>query len=370
MKALHISDLHLGKIVNDVNMIEDQRFVLDQILEAIDSEGVDALFVSGDVYDKSNPSQEAMYLFNDFMTELSAKNIVSFIISGNHDSSIRLSYLSDFLEDSDIFISKTFEGELHRHQLTDEYGAINIFLLPFFKLSQAKNCLQQDFKNYDEAIEAIIAKAGINPEERNILLAHQFVSGALTSDSEEIIIGGLEGVSCNVFDIFDYVALGHLHRPQTVGRDSVRYSGSILKYSFSEVNDIKSMSIVNINEKNNITVETKPIRLLRDMKEYKGSYEYLYKLPYTEDYVKITLTDEEVVPDARINLTSIFPNMMRFGIENSKTNTELSIKELESLESLSPIDLFKNFYMMQNNNVEPSDKQIQIISDLITGEEI
>lgn len=370
MKIMHLSDLHIGKIVNDINMIEDQKHVLNQVLDLITSININVLIIAGDIYDKSNPSQEALKLFDSFINEIASKNIKTYIISGNHDSSVRLEYLSSFLENSNIYISKTFNGNLSQYTLEDNYGVLNIYLLPFFKLSQAKNYLEKDFKNYDEAMLYMIEKANINKSERNILVSHQFVSGAITSDSEELIIGGLDGISYSCFDIFDYVALGHLHRPQKIGKDTIRYSGTLLKYSFSEINDNKSVSIVDIKDKNSIIIDNIKIDVLRDMKEFKGSYDYLYNLPFTEDYVKIILTDEEVLPDSRINLTSIFPNMMRFGIENSKTNIDLSIKELEDLENLSPIDLFKEFYMMQNNNVEPNENKINIITELIIGEDI
>ena len=365
MKIMHISDLHLGKIVNDINMIEDQKYVLEQVLEVIDIDKIEVLLIAGDIYDKSNPSLESMDLFNNFLNELSKKNIKTFIISGNHDSSTRLEYLSSFLEESNIFISKSFDGSLSKYELENN---INIYLLPFFKLSQARNYLSKDFKNYDEAMIEIISNANIDKNSINILVAHQFVNGAKTCDSEEIIIGGLEGISYEVFKDFDYVALGHLHRPQKIIKDTIRYSGTLLKYSFSEINDKKSITIVNIND--DIKIETKEIEVLRDMKEYKGSYEYLSSIPYTKDYVRIVLTDEEVLPDARINLSFNFPNMMRFSVENSKTNFDLNIKEIEKLENLSPIDLFRNFYLMQNNDVEPSEKQLKIINDLIIGEDI
>ncbi|NLC96345.1 MAG: exonuclease SbcCD subunit D [Erysipelotrichaceae bacterium] len=365
MRIMHISDLHLGKIVNDINMIEDQRYVLNQVIDFIDN-NIDVLIIAGDIYDKSNPSIEAMNLFNDFIIEISKKNITSFIISGNHDSSVRLEYLSSFLKVSNIFISKPFNKEMDKFTLEDENGVIHFYLLPYFKLSQAKNIFQIDFKNYDEAMLKIIDNANININERNVLIAHQFVSGATTSDSEEIIIGGLDGISYEVFNDFDYVALGHLHKPQKIGKETIRYCGTLLKYSFSEVNHEKSITILDFKEKGNITIEKKKVQFLKDMKEYKGSYDLLYSFPYSEDYVRIILTDEEIMPDSRINLLSVFPNMMKFAIENSKTNIDFSIKELENLEKMSPIDLFIEFYKMQNNGVKPNENQVKIIETLIS----
>ena len=370
MRLMHISDLHLGKIVHDVNMIDDQKEALDKVCEMIAYNNVDLLIVAGDIYDKTTPSAEAMNLFNEFLLKLSSININTLIISGNHDSSVRLDYLSSFLKKKNIFISKPFDGSLEKYSFKDEFGDINFYLLPFFKLSQAKSYLNINFNNYDEAITKMIENKNIDFNQRNVLVAHQFVVGASTCDSEEISIGGLDGLSYESLIDFDYVALGHLHGPQKIGKEHIRYSGTLLKYSFSEVNHKKSICLIDMLEKGNININLEKFNVSKDMKEYRGSYDYLYNLKYTEDYVRVVLTDEEVYPDSRINLLSVFPNMMRFAIENSKTNYDMSIKDLENFEKMSPIALFTDFYSMQNNNKQPSEKQLQVIQALISGEEI
>ncbi len=367
MKIMHISDLHLGITVNGINMIEDQKYSLNKVLYEIDNHKVDVLVIAGDIYDKTNPSLEAINLFNDFINKISLKNIYTLIISGNHDSSIRLEYLSSFLKKAKIFISKPFDGTVEKVEIQDEYGYVNFYLLPYFKLSMLKALTQTDFKNYDDAIKYLF-KDKLDVKQRNILVAHQYVNGASISDSEEVIIGGLDGISYESLMSFDYVALGHLHKPQFVNSKKIRYCGTLIKYSFSETGVEKSIPVIDLKKKDEISIQLIPLDYLHDLKEIKGNYNDLYNHIYTEDYVKIILTDEEYIIDARSNLLSVFPNMMIFKIENSKTSSEINLSELEKIESFTPLDLFNEFYKVQNNNQCPTKKQIEVIKRLVEEE--
>ena len=367
MKIMHISDLHIGKTISDINLIEDQKYVLNQVLNEIDKNNIEVLIIAGDIYDKSNPSQESLNLFNDFINNLSHKNIVTFIISGNHDSSIRLEYLSSFLRTSNIFISKQFSLNIEKITLQDEFGNINFYLLPFFKISTFKNLSNENIKNYDEAIKYLFENK-INKNERNILIAHQYVNGAITSDSEEVIIGGLDGISHVVFKDFDYVALGHLHSPQYVKKENIRYCGTLIKYSLSEVNQKKSITTIDIKHKNDIKIELIPVKYLHDLKEIKGRYDELINFKYTEDYVSIILLDDEYIVDARINLLTVFPNMIKFQIINNKSNINYEINNLQDFNKLSPLELFSEFYKVQNNGIEPSEESLKIINKILEEE--
>ena len=249
MKLIHLSDLHLGKRVNEYSMLEDQEYILKKIINVIDDEKPDGVIIAGDVYDKSIPSAEAVQLFDDFLVQLAKRSLKVFVISGNHDSPERIAFGSRIMDASGIHMSPVYSGDITPIPLEDEFGTVNIYILPFIKPAHVRRYAENEITTYTEAVEYVISKLNIDPANRNVLVTHQFVTGALRSESEEISVGGSDNVDAYVFEPFDYVALGHIHSPQTCGSENIRYCGTPLKYSFSEVHDKKSVTVVELREK-------------------------------------------------------------------------------------------------------------------------
>ena len=370
MKFIHLSDLHLGKRVNEFSMIEDQKYILLQTINIIDDEKPDAVIIAGDIYDKSIPSEEAMLLFDDFLLRLSKRNISVFVISGNHDSSVRLSDHSKLIENQGIYLSPVYDGTLKPVSMEDEYGEINVYMLPFIKPVVVKQYFgDEEILSYTDAVRVAIKHMNVDCNKRNVLVAHQFVLGAATCESEEHIVGGLDSVSSDVFDCFDYVALGHIHGKQYIGRETVRYCGTLLKYSFSEKNHVKSVTVVDIKEKGNIDIREVMLTPKRDLREIKGSYEDItnrknYEGTNADDYVHIVLTDEEDVIDAIGKLRTIYPNIMKLSYDNKRTRENNVLTEAGAIEEKSPLELFEDFYSMQNN-VSMSPWQTDYVKELI-----
>ena len=370
MKFIHLSDLHLGKRVNEFSMIEDQKYILLQTINIIDDEKPDAVIIAGDIYDKSIPSEEAMLLFDDFLLRLSKRNISVFVISGNHDSSVRLSDHSKLIENQGIYLSPVYDGTLKPVSMEDEYGEINVYMLPFIKPVVVKQYFgDEEINSYTDAVRVAIKHMNVDCNKRNVLVAHQFVLGAATCESEEHIVGGLDSVSSDVFDCFDYVALGHIHGKQYIGRETLRYCGTLLKYSFSEKNHVKSVTVVDIKEKGNIDIREVMLTPKRDLREIKGSYEDItnrknYEGTNVDDYVHIVLTDEEDVIDAIGKLRTIYPNIMKLSYDNKRTRENNVLTEAGAIEEKSPLELFEDFYSMQNN-VSMSPWQTDYVKELI-----
>ncbi len=370
MKFIHLSDLHLGKRVNEFSMIEDQKYILLQTINIIDDEKPDAVIIAGDIYDKSIPSEEAMLLFDDFLLRLSKRNISVFVISGNHDSSVRLSDHSKLIENQGIYLSPVYDGTLKPVSMEDEYGEINVYMLPFIKPVVVKQYFgDEEILSYTDAVRVAIKHMNVDCNKRNVLVAHQFVLGAATCESEEHIVGGLDSVSSDVFDCFDYVALGHIHGKQYIGRETLRYCGTLLKYSFSEKNHVKSVTVVDIKEKGNIDIREVMLTPKRDLREIKGAYEDItnrknYEGTNVDDYVHIVLTDEEDVIDAIGKLRTIYPNIMKLSYDNKRTRENNVLTEAGAIEEKSPLELFEDFYSMQNN-VSMSPWQTDYVKELI-----
>lgn len=362
MKFVHLSDLHLGKRVNDFSMLEDQEYILKKFLSIVDEETPDGVMIAGDVYDKSVPSAEAVQLFDAFLVQLSKRGLKVFVISGNHDSPERIAFGARLMRGSGVYLSPVYDGEVVPVSLSDDYGTVNIFMLPFLKPSHVRRFYPDDISTYSDAMQAAIRHMKIDPEDRNILITHQFVTGASPCDSEDITVGGSDNVDASVFAPFDYVALGHIHSPQNVGAETIRYCGTPLKYSFSEASQCKSVTVVELKEKGTVAVRTVPLVPKRDMAEIRGSYQEVtardfYKDMNTTAYLHITLTDEEDVPDAIGKLRSIYPNIMKLDYDNRRTRTNLEIHGADDVERKTPMELFSAFYEVQNNQPLSAEQQ-------------
>ena len=355
MKFLHISDLHLGKRVHEFSMIQEQQFALEQIVQIVDAESPDGILIAGDIYDKAVPSSEAIQLFDDFLFALSSRAVNVFIISGNHDSAERLSFGSRIMDKSGIHISQVYNGSITPVTLYDEYGPVNIYMLPFVKPAGIRRFFPDEaIETYDDAIRLAVEQMEVNSAERNILITHQFITGAIRSESEEVSVGGTDNVSCSHFAGFDYVALGHIHGPQYILAEHIRYCGSPLKYSFSEAAHKKSATLVTINQKGDLTVQCKDIIPKHDMIELKGSYMELtaksfYESLDTTAFVHITLTDEDDILDAMGKLRAIYPYLMKLDYDNTRTRKNNQILAPQDIKTKSPLQLFEEFYEVQNN---------------------
>ena len=371
MKFIHLSDLHIGKRVNEFPMYEDQEYILTEIIKIIDNEKPDAVLIAGDIYDKSIPPSDAVTMFDAFLVLLSKRNLKVFVISGNHDSPERLSFCSRLIEKSGVYFSPVYNGHIAPVKLEDEYGEVNIYMLPFVKPANVRRFFDdREILSYTDAMEAAISEMNVNRESRNVLVTHQFVTGADRTESEEISVGGTDNVDVSVFDDFDYVALGHIHRPQNCLSKRVRYCGTPLKYSFSEANDKKSVTIVELKEKGSLEIHTADLVPKHEMREIKGKYEeitaksFYENTTYQTDYMHITLTDEEDIPDGVGKLRTIYHNLMKLDYDNMRTRSNSQITGAQNIEEKSPLELFEDFYEMQNNQ-PMSEEQRDYISSLI-----
>jgi exonuclease SbcD len=439
MKLLHISDLHIGKRVNEFSMIEDQKYILRQILTIADQQQADGVMIAGDIYDKPVPSAEAVQVFDWFLTELADRGKKVYAVSGNHDSAERIAFGAQLMRGRGVYVSPVYRGETAKYTLTDAYGEMNIYLLPFIKPAVVRHALEgltdtdADFtqeevlsdaaekekpskvllgscyetekssevssescyetekpskvssescyekekpskvspESYYDAVKIAIERMNVDTSKRNILIAHQFVTGAGRCDSEEVSVGGLDNVESEVFDAFDYVALGHIHSPQFIKRETLRYCGTPLKYSFSEADQEKSVTVVEFAEKGNIQLSTVPLVPFRDMRRIRGTYlevtaRTFYQEFNTEDYVQVTLTDEEDIPDGLQKLRIIYPNLMRLEYDNSRTKQSHMIERAEDIEQKSEQELFAEFYELQNNQ-PMNTEQAAFVAQLIAA---
>ena len=371
MKLIHLSDLHIGKRVNEISMIEDQEYILLEILQIIDGEKADAVLICGDVYDKSVPSAEAVTLFDEFLNRLAKLGIPVLIISGNHDSPERLAFGNRLLELGGIHISPVYDGQIRSVTLTDEQGEAVFWLLPFIKPAHVKRFYPgEGIETYTDAVRVALEKMNIDPAKRNILLTHQFVTGSLTCDSEELSVGGSDNVDAAVFDAFDYVALGHIHGPQNIGSNRIRYCGTPLKYSFSEAGHHKSVTFVTIKGRGEVRIDTKPLIPMRDLKEIRGTYQELMARSYYQDtalpesYLHITLTDEEDVPEALGRMRQVYPYIMKLTYDNTRTRSQQNPLDQRVDARTSPLDLFRRLYQAQNNQ-PMSEQQDEFLARLI-----
>lgn len=371
MKFLHLADLHLGKRVNGFSMLEDQAHILRQILAILDDEQPDGVLIAGDVYDKSVPSVEAVGLLDGFLTELRARGVPVLLISGNHDSPERLAFGGRVMDSCGIHISPVYDGALAPVTLHDEFGPVHVWLLPFVKPAHVRRWFPDaDIESYTDAVAEAVAHMDIDTAARNVLVTHQFVTGGARSGSEELSVGGTDNVDSGVFAPFDYVALGHLHGAQHIGRETIRYAGSPLKYSFSEARQHKSVTVVTLGEKGDVQVRTAALTPLRELREIRGSYDELtarsfYEhTTYRSDYLHLILTDEQDVFDAMSRLRTIYPYLMTLDYDNARTRAAGGMSVPAETERRTPLELFEALYTRQNHR-PMSEVQREYIAQLM-----
>lgn len=382
MKLMHLSDLHLGKRLNEFSLLEDQCFILQQLVELVRSEQPDCVLLAGDIYDKPVPPAEAVTLFDDFLNKLAQLTTVC-VTSGNHDSAERLAFGAQLMREGGVHFCGLYTGEPQCVTLQDAYGSVHIYLLPFLKPAHVRHCLTpeeaEQVTTYHEALRCAVERLHINAAERNVLVAHQFVTGAQTAGSEAVNVGGVDNIGAEVFAAFDYTALGHIHRAQNVGSERVRYSGTPLKYSFAEWQQEKSVTLVELGEKGSVSVTALPLAPLRDLRKLRGSYEELMSKDFYDelpkdsdgllrDFYHLTLTDEEDVPDAVQKLRSVYKNLLQLEYDNKRTRTDNAIEGAERVVEKSPLELMEEFYQLQNNQAL-SEKQRAYLQSLLEKEE-
>ena len=370
MKIVHLSDLHLGKRVNEFSMLEDQAYILSSILRIIDEVGPEAVIVAGDVYDKPVPPAEAVELFDDFLWQLARRKVQVFVVSGNHDSPERIAFASRLIDHSGIHLSPVYSGQVVPITLADEYGPVRFYMLPFVKPTHVRRYFEdKEISSYTDALRVAVDAMAMDKTVRNVLVTHQFVTGAARSESEDVSVGGTDNVDASVFDGIDYVALGHIHGPQNIGEPRIRYAGTPLKYSFSEAGHVKSVTVATLGEKGNLQVETIPLTPRHDLRELRGFYSDLvtranYEGTATDDYLHITLTDEEDIPDVINRLRVIYPNLMKLDYDNRRTRAGGQIGAAADVTSKTPLDLVAELYEQQNG--QPlSGEQVRFAGELI-----
>ena len=365
MIFFHLSDLHIGKRVNKRSLLEEQEHILNAIVEAVRSRKPDGVFIAGDIYDLTVPSAEAVALFDDFLVKLQGIGTKVFVISGNHDSPERIAFGSRIMDHSGVYLSPVYAGKVEPIILSDQYGEVAVYMLPFVKPATVRYWFpEEEIGSYNDALKVAVDAIVPDPSRRNVIIAHQYITDSERSESEDVSVGGLDNVDASVFDAFDYVALGHLHRPQSCGRDTVRYSGSPLKYSFSEVRDNKAITVVELREKGKVSINTVPLIPIHDWHDIKGSYEdvtaksFWDGKPYREDFVRITLTDEDDIPDAFRKLESIYHNLMEILYDNKRTRMGMiAVGGAENIEKKTPTDIFSELYVKQNGQAMSEDQE-------------
>ena len=370
MKILHLADLHIGKVVNRFSLLEDQKYILEKVLEITDREKPDTVIIAGDVYDRSTPSAEAVEVFDDFLFDLAKRNLNIIMCSGNHDSAERIAFASRILKHSNVYVSPVYNGKVEAVKLNDDEGDIFFYLLPFIKPSAVRNAFpDEEIKDYTDAVRVAVSHMNVDYSKRNVLVSHQFVTGAELAGSEERSIGGSENVDVSVIEQFDYVALGHIHKAQSAGKKHVRYCGSMLKYTFDEADQEKSVTLVEIGEKGKVEYSLIPLTPLREMKIITGTYDEVMHKGLSsgrpEDYVKVILTDESDVPDAIKKLRTVYPNIMQLAYDNTRTRNLTVVKRNERVEKMSPFEILEELFAEQNGGRKLSNEQADFSKKII-----
>ena len=377
MKFIHLGDLHLGKTLHEFDLIEDQKYILDRILELADMDSVDGVLIAGDVYDKAIPSEAATRLLDYFLVELSKRGIRVFLVSGNHDSDDRLNFGRTFFASKQVYISSVFDGTLHKESLADADTVVDVYMLPFVKASQVRHFFPDaKINTYDDAVRVILQNTQLDKTHTNILVAHQFVTGTgedpVLGGSESIgtqSVGLVEKIGCDCFEEFDYVALGHIHCPQRIGRDEVRYAGSPLKYSLREADDDKSVPLITVEADGNITIELVPLKPLRDLRHIRGTIKELLakdNVTRPEDYIYATLTDEDIVNEAMGIFRQTYPNTVKIDYDNSHVNSVEQVDVLQDGAKKDFSELIRDFYKLMYG-CDISDEEMEVMK-AVAGE--
>ena len=396
MKFLHLADLHIGKRVCEHSMLDEQVYILREILGIVCEEHPDAVLIAGDVYDKSVPSAEAVAVLDDFLVKLSATGTKVFVLSGNHDSAERIAFGGRLMKGMGVYMSPVYNGEFAPVTLKDEMGEVDLWMLPFVRPADVRACLESDedrdaVTDYTSAMRMAIAQMKFTEGRRNVLVAHQFVTGAERSESEENV-GGLDNVDASVFEKFDYVALGHIHKPQNVMKDvggtvRARYSGTPLKYSLSEATHAKSVTVVELGAAGNagdlfagmraaLQVREVPLKPLHDVREIRGTFAELVSPEFRtaqvaagnklDDFVYVKLTDENDVPDAAQKLRGIYPNLMMLDYDNERTRNQQIAVGVEAVEKKSPMQLFGEFFEEMTRR-EMNPEELDFVQGVVDG---
>lgn len=368
MKIIHLSDFHLGIRLNEYSLYDDQKYILSEILSIIDLEQPEVVIIAGDIYDKSVPSAEAVALFDEFITELSVRNLQVLAISGNHDSAERIAFGSRIMDHSGVHFSPVYNGEIKPIVINDEYGCVNFFMIPFIKPINVRSVSDSSIESYTDALKFIVGKMNVDRNQRNVAVVHQFVTGGQQCDSEIISVGGTDNVDAAVFDVFDYTALGHLHRPQNISQ-SIRYCGTPLKYSFSEKDHEKSVTVVELADKGSMNIRTIPLTPMRDLREIRGTYGELsyrenYKDTNTDDYIRVILTDELTIPNAAARLGEIYGHICELRYDNNSCGGGNHSGSVADVENKSELDLITEFYLKQTGS-EMNEEQLKITKELL-----
>ena len=370
MRLMHLSDLHIGKRLNEFSLLDDQSYILDEILRIAEEQKPDAVAIAGDIYDKSTPSAEAVALFDSFISRLARLVTPVFVISGNHDSAERIAFGSSLMQTAGVYLSPVYNGESSPIKVDDEFGSVNVYMLPFIRPSDVRRCFpDDDTESFDSAFKTAVSHLNVNEKERNVIIAHQFITGAAAGGSESVSVGGLDNISAEVFAQFDYAALGHIHHRQNIMSEKVRYSGTPLKYSFSEVGDEKTVTIADIGKKGKLSIEEVPLCPMRDLREIKGTYleitdRNFYDKFNREDYIYATLTDENDIPEAIGRLRAVYPNIMKLDYDNTRTRENRVVGDLADEIQRSPAELFAEFYRTCNNS-DLSEEQKDYLDGVI-----
>ncbi len=378
MKILHLSDLHFGKRLNEFSLIEDQRYIWDEICQIVQDERPDAVVLAGDIYDKSVASSEAVALFDQCLQKLAALTPAVLMISGNHDSAERIAFGASLFAASHVYIAPVFHGTIEPITLQDDYGEVRFYLLPFVRPPKVREYFPEDeINDYSDAMRVILEHTPLDPTVRNVMVTHQTIVGAALFGTEERSIGGTDEISAELFAPFDYTALGHIHRAQAVESENIRYCGSPLKYSIAEVAYEKTVTIVELREKGDRKIREIPLHPLHDLREIRGTYAELtarknYAGTKTDDYLHITLTDETDIPDAISRLRVIYPNLIKLDYDNIRTRERKEVAEFDNAEAEDPLAVFAKLYETQNNQPMSAEQEAflkGLIAEIWDGEE-
>lgn len=373
MKLFHISDLHIGKILHEVNLLEEQKFVLEQVLALVDLHMPDGILIAGDIYDKAVPSAEAVKVFDAFLSELAVRGLSIFLISGNHDSSERIHFASQILQKQNVFVKGVFDGKLEAVKVKDQEQTVSVYLLPYIRPFDVRPYYpEEEITSYDQAVRTVLAHTDIDEAEVNILVAHQFITGAVSSESETVMVGGIDNISADAFSMFDYVALGHLHRAQKVKRETVRYCGTLFPYSFDPNEGEKSVTMITIGQEKAISIDTLAIHPRHALRTICGSLQEVLSGEVSEDYVKAVLTDGEDQVDVVPKLRDRYPNLLTVEFEGRKRTALAGLANAEQIAKRSPLELFAEFFQERSGQeLDEEDRLLveQMMRELSEGGE-